>query len=756
MKEGDTMKTIIFLLIIIPISLISWTQTGPSGAILEFMVIDDITGYVYVATRGEKLYKIDTDNNTWINIETPEPTAMILSLDAYDDHIYLGREGHILHSADGGNTWVYANNGITQDIAPSIIKICRTEPNIILVQIGYLNIWYRSTNYGQLWLRTHNIGTNVVDMTHNSDFKVAISHSRIYKSFNNGETWIDEPQSFDTDFLTNISIINDSTYIISLLQENDFYGENNIFITYDGAQNWENINFGCRLSLPIDILYHNDRIYVNCSYMKTEQDLGGIFELDIENQTWNRLVEGIVNEPFGYVIGGYNEYLYLAHYYEGLFEINIDTGDINNHLPTDIFEKSIAYLNVNQNFNNYVYTTFPYFHFSDDYGNSWNRIDSVYSVFDLKQSHFDPEIFIALRPRIGVIMSYDGAQSWSISNNGIEANDEVAISKCHFLTDNIIIISGYDQDEGVNQESFIYRSEDQGQNWEKILETDMTQGEPYISLFSICRINNTFYACMLEQGIMRSEDYGLTWESVFFLPDTRFYELEHDQQNGILYTRTVNLFTSPGQTILYRSDNFIDWEQCSDSFDNEYWITDLCVNPNESEKIYCSVRNRDGEWLGQPHLYYSGNSGDSWQSINIEGLSSITYIHTMCIIQETNEILICPTNMSILKNDLDFVSIEEEIISDIVPINLNNYPNPFNSKTTISFSLNKTIIVNAEISIYNIKGQKVNQFSIDDCRSSIEWNGKDENGKLLNSGVYFYKLNVNDETKAVRKMVILK
>ena len=750
------MKTIIFVMIIIPISLISWTQTGPPGAILEFLVIDDVTGYVYVATRGEKLYKIDTGNNIWTYIETPEPTDMILSLDAYDNHIYLGREGNILHSADGGNTWVYSNNGITQDIAPSVIKICRTETNIILVQIGYLNIWYRSTDYGQLWLRTHNIGTNVVDFTHNSDFKVAISSGRIYKSFNNGETWIDEFQSFDSDFLTNISIINDSTYIISLLHENDFYGENNIFITYDGAQTWENINFGCRLSLPLDILYHNDRIFVNCSYMRTEQDLGGIFVLDMENQIWNRLVEGIVNEPFGYVIGGYNEHLYLAHYYEGLFEINIDTEDFNNYLPTDIFEKSIAYLNVNQNYNNYVYTTFPYFHFSEDFVNSWNRVDSVYSIFDLKQSHFDPEIFIALRPRAGVVMSYNGAQSWNISNNGIEENDITTISKCHFLTDNIIIISGYDQEQGVNIETFIYRSEDQGQNWEKILETDMTQGEPYISLFSICRINNTFYACMLEQGIMKSEDLGLTWESVFFLPDTRFYELEYDQQNGILFTRTANLYTSPGQTILYRSDNFIDWEQCSDSFDIDYWITDLCINPNESEKLYCSVRNREGEWLGQPHLYYSGNSGDSWQPMNINGLSSTTYIHTMCIIQETNEILICPTNMSILKNDLDFVSIGDKIISNIIPINLTNYPNPFNYNTTIAFDLNTVSFKDADISIYNIKGQKVKQFTDIMYKTSIVWDSTDEYGKSVSNGVYFYKLNVDDKTKAVRKMILLR
>ncbi|MBC8385767.1 MAG: right-handed parallel beta-helix repeat-containing protein, partial [Candidatus Cloacimonetes bacterium] len=52
-----------------------------------------------------------------------------------------------------------------------------------------------------------------------------------------------------------------------------------------------------------------------------------------------------------------------------------------------------------------------------------------------------------------------------------------------------------------------------------------------------------------------------------------------------------------------------------------------------------------------------------------------------------------------------------------------NYPNPFNSSTKISFDLLCKDSKNAKIDIYNLKGQKVRQFSIDDSRSSIVWNG---------------------------------
>ena len=96
---------------------------------------------------------------------------------------------------------------------------------------------------------------------------------------------------------------------------------------------------------------------------------------------------------------------------------------------------------------------------------------------------------------------------------------------------------------------------------------------------------------------------------------------------------------------------------------------------------------------------------------------------------------------------------------------LQNYPNPFNPSgagrspsTTISFLI--TNDSNVELVIYNIKGQKVktvvddNKF--DKGNYSVIWNGNDDSGKSVSSGVYFYKLNVNNKTEAVKKCLLLK
>ncbi len=89
-------------------------------------------------------------------------------------------------------------------------------------------------------------------------------------------------------------------------------------------------------------------------------------------------------------------------------------------------------------------------------------------------------------------------------------------------------------------------------------------------------------------------------------------------------------------------------------------------------------------------------------------------------------------------------------------LTLSNYPNPFNPTTMISFSLPEDSKV--ELSIYNIKGQKVktvlNEF-LEKGVHSIEWNGTDSNNKTVASGVYFYQISADKKFK-MKKMLLLK
>ena len=94
-----------------------------------------------------------------------------------------------------------------------------------------------------------------------------------------------------------------------------------------------------------------------------------------------------------------------------------------------------------------------------------------------------------------------------------------------------------------------------------------------------------------------------------------------------------------------------------------------------------------------------------------------------------------------------------------------NYPNPFNPSTTISFQLNTDNNEDTEISIFNIKGQKVKTI---DCHTepvevgnglniySVTWNGTDNNEQPVASGIYFYQLNIDNKVIASKKCLLLK
>jgi len=107
--------------------------------------------------------------------------------------------------------------------------------------------------------------------------------------------------------------------------------------------------------------------------------------------------------------------------------------------------------------------------------------------------------------------------------------------------------------------------------------------------------------------------------------------------------------------------------------------------------------------------------------------------------------------------------IEENNIMNPTQLNLTNYPNPFNPTTTISFTLYTESTKNTEISIYNIKGQKIQVLPIIlsgaegvEQDYSVTWNGTDDKGRAVSSGVYMYQLKIGDKIVSTRNCLLLK
>ncbi|MBA4313158.1 MAG: hypothetical protein C0417_11075 [Chlorobiaceae bacterium] len=85
-----------------------------------------------------------------------------------------------------------------------------------------------------------------------------------------------------------------------------------------------------------------------------------------------------------------------------------------------------------------------------------------------------------------------------------------------------------------------------------------------------------------------------------------------------------------------------------------------------------------------------------------------------------------------------------------------NYPNPFNPSTTIEYST--PIKTEVQVNIFNEIGQLVRNLYngvVESGNYSLSWDGKDNNGLSLSSGIYFYQVTVGEDAQT-KKMILLK
>jgi len=98
--------------------------------------------------------------------------------------------------------------------------------------------------------------------------------------------------------------------------------------------------------------------------------------------------------------------------------------------------------------------------------------------------------------------------------------------------------------------------------------------------------------------------------------------------------------------------------------------------------------------------------------------------------------------------------------SEITPASFElyaNFPNPFNLRTIIPFEL--PVASNVELSVYNLLGQQIatlKQGWTEAGSYVVPWNGRDDIGRILGSGIYLYRLCIGDTFIKTRRMTLIK
>ena len=84
-----------------------------------------------------------------------------------------------------------------------------------------------------------------------------------------------------------------------------------------------------------------------------------------------------------------------------------------------------------------------------------------------------------------------------------------------------------------------------------------------------------------------------------------------------------------------------------------------------------------------------------------------------------------------------------------------NYPNPFNPETTIRFELPHSADV--RLTVYNLLGQRIVTLLDEHREEGIHhfmWNGTDRTGRIVPSGMYFYRLETPNWTETNKLLII--
>ncbi|MBN1290852.1 MAG: T9SS type A sorting domain-containing protein [Candidatus Latescibacteria bacterium] len=159
-----------------------------------------------------------------------------------------------------------------------------------------------------------------------------------------------------------------------------------------------------------------------------------------------------------------------------------------------------------------------------------------------------------------------------------------------------------------------------------------------------------------------------------------------------------------------------------------------------------------GGYISSGIASYDGTSWTTYKDI----FPGWPFTATAIKVDENNVKWFATGNGAISYDDKPGNAVEETEICPKTLAITGNYPNPFNPSTTIEFAVPKSGFVN--LVIYNVLGQQVRNLLskiIPAGTHTVVWNGKDDNGKPVSSGIYLSLLKTGDIT-AAHRMVMYK
>ncbi len=681
--------------------------------------------------------------NEKLNWFSPYPQGNTLNqvTTAGDAYFAVGANCTIIKSTDIGDNWIVKNNLLNKS---NDLVSCSFPTPTSGWAAGASGLILHTTDSGETWA-----GDSIADADLNSiQFIdtlfgwVCGDNGAFLLTVNGGNSW--NKISFPEDhLLLEVNFIDKNTGWLVLQLPTGYY---EILNSTDGGNTWfaQYKDWYSISSLRFFDKLHGKACTRLYNQLLTTED-GGI--------TWNKIETSGADDFFVQTIFFYNKDSAYASGRNSMFKttdggiswehVSAPYGSDINSIFLKSFGQGIAVGNsgkIERILNESIWRMIGDFYDYDFYSIDFSSNDEGWMI-GRKIKTYDPI-------KSFILNSSDGGNVWTVKYMKIKAR----LEKIKFIDSNIGIAIG----------NRIIRTTDNGLNWNEV------QPDTNFLLYGIDNFGSNVWCAGLEGKILKSSDYGSTWQyknsgvtwglyDVGFSSENTGYicgaegHILKSSDGGDTWFSLNTLITESlyklyfiddstgwcaGNSIYFTSDGGSSWET---QYYGETPIKDIVFTSAENgyaagfEGTYITTSDGGEKWIKQPKI-----SNSTFNDITISGDSNLWFCGLNGVLMGTK----IPVILGVFTDDA-------QVINSFLL--LQNYPNPFNPLTVIRYSLPSS--VNVSLKIYDILGKEVETLI---NKKQAAGNYKVEfNGAGLASGVYIYRLQAGGFT-STKKMILLR
>lgn len=765
-----------------------WAERGPDniGArVTDLAIHPTDSNIIYAAHATSGVFKTTDGGSTWFPISDDLPVLTIgaIALDPQDpDVVYVGTgEANansysffgmgIYKSTDGGATWSYAGLPDTYYIARIVVDPINTD-RIWVAATGALfgtnpeRGIYRSVDGGGSW----QLVLAVTDSTAATD--VAIDPARpdtvfaamwervrgltyrtsggpssaIYRSYDGGDTWTrltNGLPSGSTVGRIGISVCASNPGVVYAAYADHpgyFLG---LYKSTDGGDSWAQTNdadladvysnFGWYFGQVRVDPANADRVFVLGVPFYRSQDGGANWsEVGPANHVDHHAMAFDPSQP-GRIVEGNDGGIYVSTN-SGSSWTKLYDQPTNQFYAIEVDYQNPSRLYGGTQDNGTLRTVTG--------GQSdWEEIfggDGFYCIVDPT----DPDIIYCEYQYGNLYKSVDFAGSWAKAMTGITTADRrnwstpVVMDPSNHLT---LYYGTYR----------LYKTINGAGNWTAISAnlTNGNQGGNYGTVTTIAVAPtdpNVIYVGTDDSNVWATQNGGGAWTNVSAaLPNRWVTRVAVDPgQAGTAYVTFSGLRWNEDIGYVYRTDDYgASWEDITGDLPGAP-VNSIVVDPDDPARLFV------GTDVG---CFYTEDVGETWQMLG-EGLPPVPVydlkIHgpTRALFAGTHGRSIQAFDLTTLP-DLAGVKISEPGLAT----GLVNHPNPFSAGTTITFGLARA--AEASLAVYDLAGRRVRSLAEGPRpagRQEVWWDGRNDRGGSVASGIYFARLEAAGTTLTAR------